>query len=124
MASLTTIIESCTAKLASVTPRSLTAEMLSGSREFFEKMDINEAIDQYHQALPPKPEEEEQLAEWEQLMHAKADELNKATSALNKELARLKEMQAALPVAQLEDLIHAAQAIIRPLYNFTSGLGV
>ena len=43
-------------------------------------------------------------------------------SSFNRELTRIKQMQEALNIPQLEELIHAAQQVIRPVYALTAGL--
>lgn len=88
------------------------------------RVDIGRGIDQYLAALPSKPEDDHQLPDWEAFMHKKASELNHHANHFNRELSRLKEVQEALKVPQLEELIHAAQEIIRPVYNFSAQLSV
>lgn len=122
MESLTTILESCTTTLSAITPDRITANSLSGSKDLLEKIDIHDAIDQYQASLPARPEEEGQVAGWQELMQERSDALNTLAAAFNRELTRIKQMQEALNIPQLEELIHAAQQVIRPVYALTAGL--
>jgi hypothetical protein len=122
MPSLTSIVEISTRALAGVTPHTLTAKQLNSSLQALKEVDIHEAIDEYWTDLPSKPEVESEIIAWKKLMHDKGKELSHQVNVLNHELSRIKEMHAALGLEQLDDLIHLAQKIIRPLYNFTSQL--
>ena len=120
--SLTSIVETCTDALAAITPQTLTPEYLDSSLEILNNVDINKAIDKYWTDLPTSPEQDNEIPEWKNQIHEKARDLNKRVTSLNQELSRIKEMQAALKIPQLEELIHAGQRIVRPIYNFTSQL--
>ncbi len=87
-----------------------------------ESLDVNEAIDVYWKALPEKPENDQELPAWEELMHKKGKEINHELHLFNEELSRVKSLHNTLHIAALEPLIRAAQEIIRPLYNFTAQL--
>ncbi len=87
-----------------------------------ESLDVNEAIDVYWRALPEKPENDQELPGWEELMHKKGKDINHELHLFNEELSRIKSLHNTLHVASLEPLIKAAQEIIRPLYDFTAQL--
>jgi hypothetical protein len=124
MVTIRSVVETCATALAGVTPQNLTPAVLDAAMEVLQKAEINEAIDQYARSLPSKPEDNAELPEWQSLVHQNALDLNHSASLFNKELSRIKDMQQALNIPQLDTLIHAAQQIIRPLYNFTSQLSV
>jgi hypothetical protein len=122
MSSIKTIIESCTAALAAVTPETLTTAQLDGSMATLRSFNINDAIDEYWSSLPEKPENDEDISTWETENHNRGKMLNHDLKLFNDQLTRIKTMQAALKVPQLDTLIHAAQDVIRPLYNFSAQL--
>ena len=120
--SLPSLVESCTNALAAITPQTLTPEHLDSSLEILNNVDIDTAIDKYWTELPTSPEQDNEIPEWQNQIHEKARELNKRVTGLNNELSRIKEMQAALKIPQLEEVIRAGQRVVRPLYNFTAQL--
>jgi len=124
MPSLGSIVETCTGALARVTPQDLSPDTLEAAMSMLKGADVGQAIDQYLASLPAKPENERDLPDWEALMREKAKELNRDAHAFNTELSRIKEMHNRLNLPQLDELIRAAQDIIRPLYNFTACLSV
>jgi hypothetical protein len=122
MASLTTIIDNCIQALSGVTPDNLTPIQMDSSLNVLRSVDLDEAISDYRENLPPRPESLQELAAWEHIMHQKGNDLNHHLKMLNTELTRIKTMQGALHIPQLDVLIHAAQDVIRPLYNFSAQL--
>ena len=122
MSSLNTIIQTATSALAEVRPETLTSDQLNRSIQSLESLDVNEAIDVYWRNLPEKPEKEQELPGWEELMHEKGKAINRELHLFNDELSRLKSLHNTLHLAALEPLIKAAQEIIRPLYHFTAQL--
>ena len=120
--SLTSIVENCTNALAAITPHTLTPEKLGSSLQILQGVDINDAIDEFWADLPPSPDQDNKLSAWKKDMHNKARDLNHHLTGFNHELSRVKEMQAALKIPQLDELIHAGQLVIRPIYNFTAQL--
>lgn len=122
MASLQTIIAGSIQALSQVTPQTLTSDQLRSSIDTLENFNVNEAIDNYWEGLPSKPETDHDQPEWEKQVHKIGADLNHSLTAFNQELNRVKDMQAALKVPQLEEVIHAAQRVIRPIYSFTSQL--
>lgn len=122
MSSINTIIESCTAALAAITPENLTPAQLDSSLGALRSVKVNDVIDEYWSSLPEKPEKENEVPAWENENHLRGKQLNQDLKLFNDELSRIKTMQAALNVPQLDSLIQAAQAVIRPLYNFSAQL--
>jgi len=122
MTSIRTIIEQCTSALAELTPETLTNEQLHRSIDRITAFRVNDAIDDYWDSLPERPDHENELPAWEKDMHQRAKLLNHDLRIFNDELNRIKNIQSALRVPQLEPLIHAAQEVIRPLYNFSAQL--
>ena len=122
MPSLGPIVETCTRALAGVTAQDLSPETLEAAMALLQGTDMDECIGLYQASLPPKPEDERDLPDWQSLMHDRAKELNRTAHAFNRELSRLKEMHNSLNLPQLDALIRAAQNIIRPVYNFTASL--
>lgn len=122
MDSIKTIISSCTAALAGITSKNLTPAQLDSSIATLRSFNVNETIDDYWQALPEKPEKEQDIPAWENDNHALGKALNHDLKLFNDELTRVKTIQAALNIPQLDHLIHAAQEVIRPLYNFSAQL--
>lgn len=95
---------------------------MDSSLALLRSFDLDAAITSYWEELPPKPESLQDQPAWENLMHQRGKELNHQLKLLNTELSRVKNMQAALHIPQLEELIHAAQAVIRPLYDLSARL--
>ena len=117
-----TIIESAVKALEGVSPGNLTTDQLNGSIQVLESLDVNDAIDQYWNNLPEKPEKDKDLQAWEKKVHQLGKELNHQLHGLNDELSRVKDIRNNLSLPALDPLIKAAQEIIRPLYNFTAQL--
>jgi hypothetical protein len=122
MPSLTTIIDNCIQALSGVTPQNLTPGQMDSSLTVLKSIDLDDAISEYWESLPPKPESLQDQAAWEHLMHQKGNDLNHHLKLFNNELTRIKNMQAALNIPQLDTVIHAAQGVIRPLYDFSTRL--
>ena len=122
MPSIRTIIESSIEALSGVTPQNLTPTQLQSSVSILRSFNVNEAIDDYWDSLPEKPGKEKEIPAWEKENHQRGKELNHHLKLFNDELTRIKTMQAALKIPQLDVLIHAAQEVIRPLYHFSAQL--
>ncbi len=122
MTSIKTIIENCTQALSEVTPENLTPARLDSSLSILQSFNVNNAIDDHWDSLPEKPEKENEIPAWENENHRIGKEVNHHLKLFNEELNRVKKMQAALNIPQLDTLIHAAQEVIRPLYNFSAQL--
>jgi hypothetical protein len=122
MPSLNTIIDNCVNALTGVTPQTLTPFQMDSSLSVLKSVNLDEAVSEYWEALPSKPESVHDQAAWEQLMQQRGTELNQRLSLLNTELTRIKNMQGALHIPQLDELIHAAQGVVRPLYDFSARL--
>lgn len=122
MSSIQTIIESCTTALAAVTPENLTPAQLDSSLDTLRSFNINDAIDEYWSSIPEKPDNDQDVPSWETENHQRGKLLNHYLKLFNDQLSRIKTMQAALNVPQLDTLIQAAQDVIRPLYNFSAQL--
>lgn len=120
--SLTSIVETCTEALAAITPQTLTPQNLDNSLKTLDAVDINDAIDHFWANLPSFSGDEKKEVAWKNDIHKRALDLNHNLTSFNHELSRIKEMQAALKIPQLDELIHAGQRVIRPIYNFTSQL--
>jgi hypothetical protein len=95
---------------------------MDSSLSVLKSVNLDEAVSEYWEALPSKPESVHDQAAWEQLMQQRGTELNQRLSLLNTELTRIKNMQGALHIPQLDELIHAAQGVVRPLYDFSARL--
>ncbi len=119
---LTSIIVESTQALALISAQTLTPDHLMAARKTLESLPVTEAIHAFEAALPPvaQGDEEDLAAERQGDMHDKADQLNKQVSNLKHELDRIKDIQAALHIPQLEELIHSAQQVLRPIYALTS----
>ena len=124
MSSLGPIVETCTRALSRVTAQDLSPETLEAAMAALKGFDADEAVGSYQASLPPKPEDERDIPDWQSLMHGRAWELNRDAGAFNRELSRLKDMRNTLNLPQLDALIRAGQDIIRPIYNFTASLSV
>lgn len=122
MSSIKAIIETCTAALAAVTPENLTPAQLDSSLDALRSIQINEVIDEVWESLPEKPDNDEDVPAWENENHSRATTLNHDLKLFNDQLSRVKTMQTALKIPQLDTLIRAAQEVIRPLYNFSAQL--
>lgn len=95
---------------------------MDSSLSTLKSVDLDEAVNLYWQSLPAKPERQQEQPGWENLMHQKGKDLNHQLKRFNDELSRIKNMQAALNIPQLDVLIHAAQDVIRPMYDFSARL--
>jgi hypothetical protein len=122
MSAIKTIIDTSIAALAGVTPENLTPAQLDSSMAILQSSKVNDAIDTYWDSLPEKPENENDVPAWENENHRRAMEINHNLRLFNEELNRIKIMQSALNIPQLDTLIHAAQEVIRPLYDFSAQL--
>lgn len=122
MESLNNIIDHCTQSLSKVTADNLTPTQLDSSLATLKSVDLDEAVNQYWRSLPAKPENLQEQPGWENKMHQKGKELNHQLKGFNDELSRIKTMQAALHIPQLDVLIHAAQDVLRPMYDFSARL--
>lgn len=122
MTSIHTIIKGCTDALAAVTPDNLTDEQIVSSLSILRSFNVNDAVDDYWESLPEKPDNITELSDWETENHQRGKAMNHELKLFNDELTRIKNMHAALNLPQLEDIIHAAQDVIRPLYNFSAHL--
>lgn len=122
MSSISSIITACTDAISAINAETLTSGNLDSSIDILRSFDVNDAIDSYWASLPEKPESENELPAWEKAMHQRGKEMNHQLRLFNNELSRLKNMQAALNLPPLDKLIHAAQEVIRPLYNFSAQL--
>jgi hypothetical protein len=122
MSAIKTIIETSIEALAAVTPENLTPAQLDSSLSILQSTDVNDAIEDYWDRLPEKPENETELPAWESDNRRRGKEFNHHLKLFNDELTRVKKMQDALHVPQLDTVIHAAQQVIRPLYNFSAQL--
>lgn len=123
MTSLTSIIEQSTRALVEITPQTLTPEQLSAAMNTLNALPVAESIHAFEATLPPVPNKDEEMDEKPDTqgdLHEQKDQLNKKVSSLKQELNRIKEMQAALNIPQLDDLIHSAQQILRPIYDLTA----
>lgn len=123
MTSLTSIIEQSTRALVEITPQTLTPEHLSAAMTTLNTLPVAETIHAFEATLPPVPnkdEELEELADTQGDLHEQKDQLNKKVSSLKQELNRIKEMQSALHIPQLDELIHSAQQVLRPIYDLTA----
>ncbi|HLO79327.1 MAG TPA: hypothetical protein VK166_00125 [Chitinophagaceae bacterium] len=122
MSAIKTIIDKSIGALAGVTPENLTPAQLDRSLSILQTTNVNNAIDDYWDSLPEKPENENEIPNWENENHKRGNEINHNLKLLNEELNRIKRMQDALNIPQLDTLIHAAQEVIRPLYDFSAQL--
>lgn len=95
---------------------------MDSSLKVLRSVDLDEAISDYWENLPPRPESLQEQAAWKHIMHQKGNDLNHHLKMLNTELTRIKNMQGALHIPQLDVMIHAAQDVIRPLYDFSARL--
>lgn len=123
MTSLTSIIEQSTRALVEITPQSLTPEHLSAAMSTLNNLPVAETIHAFEATLPPVPNKDEELEEGSDTqgdLHEQKDQLNKKVSSLKQELNRIKEMQSALHIPQLDELIHSAQNVLRPIYDLTA----
>ena len=108
--------------MAAVTPENLTPAQLDSSLDTLRSFNINDAIDEYWSSIPEKPDNDQDVPSWETENHQRGKLLNHDLKLFNDQLSRIKTMQAALNVPQLDTLIQAAQDVIRPLYNFSAQL--
>jgi hypothetical protein len=122
MSSIKTIIDDCTRALSEITPENLTPARLDSSLSILRTSNVNKAIDEYWDLLPEKPENENDIPAWENQNHLLGKEINHDLKLFNEELNRVKKMQAALNIPQLDTLIDAAREVIRPLYDFSAQL--
>jgi hypothetical protein len=122
MSAIKTIIESSIGALTGATPGNLTTAQLDSSLSILQSINVNNAIDDYWNNLPEKPENQDEIPAWENENHQRGKEINHDLKLFNEELNRVKKMQAALNIPQLDTLIQAAQEVIRPLYNFSAQL--
>lgn len=122
MSSIHSIIYSATAALSEITPETLSTDRINNSRSRLDAIHVNEIIDNYWNDLPPKPDKESDWPKWESEMIENGNSINHELHRMNEELSRLKSLRQTLSLDQLDPLIHSAQEIIRPLYNFTAQL--
>jgi hypothetical protein len=122
MSSIKAIIESGIQALIEITPGTLTPARLDSSLSILRSFNVNNAIDDYWSKLPEKPENDHEIPAWENQNHRLGKEFNHDLKLFNEELNRVKKMQGALNIPQLDTLIHAAQEVIRPLYSFSAQL--
>jgi hypothetical protein len=122
MTSIQTLIDTATRALVDVNPGSITPDQLNLSRQTLESLEVNDAIDQYWENLPEKPENERDLTEWEKQMHQLGKEINHQLHGFNEELSRVKQLRYTLGLPALDTIVSAAREIIRPLFNFTAQL--
>ncbi len=122
MDTLDDAIEKAAAALKAITPSTLTPQQLEFSLRALKETDIHTLIDEFNASLPAEPEDEDEKEAYKKMMQQKADELNKKIDPLKDALEEVKKLRSTLNLAALDDIIKAAQKIIRPLYNVTAAM--
>jgi hypothetical protein len=115
-------IEKAAAALKAITPSTLTPQQLEFSLRALKATDIHALIDEFNASLPAEPKDEDEKEAYKKMMQQKADELNKKIDPLKDALEEVKKLRGTLNLSALDDIIKAAQKIIRPLYNVTAAM--
>jgi len=115
-------IEKAAAALKAITPSTLTVQQLGSSLRVMKATDIHALIDEFNDSLPAEPEDEYEKEAYKKAMQQIADELNKKIDPLKDALEEVKKLRSTLNLTALDEIIKAAQKIIRPLYNITAAM--
>jgi hypothetical protein len=85
--------------------------------------DILNQLDQYKRSLPAVPEDEQAAKSYNEMMNARADQLNKVADNFLDELERIKTIRQTLNLDALDPIITESRKIIHSLHAFTAHLG-
>ena len=108
--------------LRSVNPSSLGPDTLQAAEATLSGLPVNDLIEEFTHGLPAAPDDPKQEAQHRKRMDDIADELNKKLDSVNDELKRIKSMRSTLNLEALDPVIHAAQKLVRPLFNLSADL--
>ena len=115
-------LDRAAAALRSVTASSLGPDTLHAAEATLAGMDVNDLVEAFMHDLPDAPDDPKREDEQRRKLDAIADELNKKLDAVNDELKRIKSMRSTLNLEALDAVIHAAQKVVRPLFNLSADL--
>jgi len=115
-------LDSATAALKSVTAATLGPDALHGAVSVLDGIPLNDLIDAFTRELPAPQDDHKLEAERRKKLDGIADELNRKLDAVNDELKRIKSMRSTLNLDALDPVIHAAQKVVRPLFNLSADL--
>jgi hypothetical protein len=115
-------LDSAAAALRSVTASSLGPDTLHNAVSTLEAIPVNDLIDGFMESLPAPQDDHKLEEERKKKLDGIADELNKKLDAVNDELKRIKSMRSTLNLEALDPVIHAAQKVVRPLFNLSADL--
>lgn len=113
-------IEALGAVLSALTPESMTPDRIDDTVASLSALDLIRSIERYRLGMPVRPEDEEAAEAYDASMRESADAINKAVSAANQELTRLKEWRGMLDLEALDGVIALARGHVRALYDLTS----
>jgi hypothetical protein len=108
--------------LKAVTASTLSADQLASSTSTLKAIPVNDLIDEFKHALPAESDDPKTQEEHRKELDRIATDLNKKVDAVNDELSRIKSMRSTLNLEALDPVIHAAQQVVRPLYNLSADL--
>lgn len=108
--------------LKSVTASSLGPDALHAAEATLAGINVNDLVEEFMHDLPDAPEDQKGEHEHRKKLDGIADELNKKLDAVNDELKRIKSMRTTLNLEALDPVIHAAQKVVRPLFNLSADL--
>ena len=115
-------LEQATLALKAVTASSLSADQLASSTATLKSIPVNDLIEEFKHALPPASDDPGTKEVNQKELDHIATELNRKVDAVNDELSRIKSMRSTLNLEALDPVIHAAQQVVRPLYNLSADL--
>ena len=113
-------IEALGAVLSALTPESMTPDRIDDTVASLSALDLIRSIERYRLGMPVRPEDEGAAEAYDASMRESADAINKAVSAANQELTRLKEWRGMLDLEALDGVIALARGHVRALYDLTS----
>jgi hypothetical protein len=108
--------------LKAVTASTLTPDQLATSTSALQGIPVNDLIEEFTHDLPAEPEDPKAQEDRRRELDHIATELNKKVDAVNDELSRVKSMRGTLNLEALDPVIHAAQQVVRPMYNLSADL--
>ena len=113
-------IEALRVILSALTPETMTPDRIDDTVASLSALDLTRSIETYKLGMPVRPEDEEAAEAYDASMRESSDAINKAVSAANQELIRLKEWRATLDLEALDGVIALARRNVRSLYDLTS----
>jgi hypothetical protein len=115
-------LDQAAAALKVVTASTLSPDLLASSTATLKGIPVNDLIEEFTHALPAESDDPKVQDDRSKELDRLANDLNKKVDAVNDELTRIKSMRSTLNLEALDPVIHAAQHVVRPIYNLSANL--